>query len=341
MYDIKGRLHTHIYLHICIYAYDICATELIFVLTYRAGKINASNSVDKWRRIIFFDGGIPKAVAMVSPENDGSNTTKPPCTPLSVNFERDRTYGLPRPEEWQQNGIEWLKGQSIKGHFNKCYTLQFAWLFGQGKVLFKIPASPACSGTATSLRRGSTSLSSRSTLPLFTFSAQRVLYWGMPRATSSQARTCDARQRSIGSEEASRNNRIAPSAERALFLLRDLANTREILPQVPPRALRAVKFVPDLAGNFRTTAPVASESTGEPSCSTDLKAGPLSQVPSLKFKSPPVLSRSLLFLSTESFEQEFRSPVVFPELLLNADSEFELPRPLSSLRKLLVAVFGN
>lgn len=71
-------------MHIHINIYDICARELLFVLTYRAGKINASNSVDKWRRIIFFDGGIPKAVAIVSPENDGSNTTKPPCTPLSV-----------------------------------------------------------------------------------------------------------------------------------------------------------------------------------------------------------------------------------------------------------------
>jgi len=31
-----------------------------------------------------FAGGIPKAVAMVSPVNDGSNTTRAPCTPESV-----------------------------------------------------------------------------------------------------------------------------------------------------------------------------------------------------------------------------------------------------------------
>lgn len=51
--------------------------------THLAGSINASNSVVKCRRIMLLDCGIPKAVAIVSPENDGSNTTKPPCTPLS------------------------------------------------------------------------------------------------------------------------------------------------------------------------------------------------------------------------------------------------------------------
>uniref|UniRef100_A0A1A9ZRV3 Uncharacterized protein n=1 Tax=Glossina pallidipes TaxID=7398 RepID=A0A1A9ZRV3_GLOPL len=247
-------------------------------------------------------------VAIVSPENDGSNTTKPPCTPLSE-----------------------------RGGFTILCTV---WvLFKPKKSKEQLKTTMPRDDLAT--RKVPLKYYCTRVIKICGLTAQRVLYWGMPRATSSQARTCDARQRSIGSEEASRNKRkvfksihsVAPSAERALFLLRDLANTREILPQVPPRALRAVKFVPDLAGNFRTTAPVASEST--------VMQGPLSQVPSLKFKSPPVLSRSLLFLSTESFEQEFRSPVVFPELLLNADSEFELPRPLSSLRKLLVAVFGN
>jgi hypothetical protein len=34
---------------------------------------------------MFFEGGIPKAVAIVSPLNDGSRTTSAPCTPLSVN----------------------------------------------------------------------------------------------------------------------------------------------------------------------------------------------------------------------------------------------------------------
>uniref|UniRef100_A0A1A9UF83 Uncharacterized protein n=1 Tax=Glossina austeni TaxID=7395 RepID=A0A1A9UF83_GLOAU len=296
-------------------------------------------------------------VAIVSPENDGSNTTKPPCTPLSI--ERDsRSKGISTSaihcilpgrldmgkactkylpclltveQEQEQRSVN----VSIQSYVSKVSNIRASTIecMNDSAYCGKPISGNHSDATQPKPFSSSTSLSSRSTLPLFTFSAQRVLYWGMPRATSSQARTCDARQRSIGSEEASRNNRIAPSAERALFLLRDLANTREILPQVPPRALRAVKFVPDLAGNFRTTAPVASEST--------VMQGPLSQVPSLKFKSPPVLSRSLLFLSTESFEQEFRSPVVFPELLLKADSEFELPRPLSSLRKLLVAVFGN
>lgn len=43
----------------------------------------ASNSATKCLRIILFEGGIPRAVAMVSPVNDGSRTTNPPCTPLS------------------------------------------------------------------------------------------------------------------------------------------------------------------------------------------------------------------------------------------------------------------
>lgn len=43
----------------------------------------ASNSATKCLRIILLDGGIPSAVAIVSPVNDGSRTTKPPCTPLS------------------------------------------------------------------------------------------------------------------------------------------------------------------------------------------------------------------------------------------------------------------
>lgn len=48
------------------------------IQAYRAGRISASNSAHKCRLIIFFDCGIPKAVAIVSPENDGSNTTRPP-----------------------------------------------------------------------------------------------------------------------------------------------------------------------------------------------------------------------------------------------------------------------
>lgn len=33
---------------------------------------------------MFFDGAMPKAEAMVSPEKEASKTTKPPWTPLSV-----------------------------------------------------------------------------------------------------------------------------------------------------------------------------------------------------------------------------------------------------------------
>lgn len=40
--------------------------------------------------MIFFECGIPKAVAIVSPVNDGSRTTNPPWTPLSVN----KLYGI-------------------------------------------------------------------------------------------------------------------------------------------------------------------------------------------------------------------------------------------------------
>jgi len=52
--------------------------------THLAGRMRASNSVFRCRRIMFLDGGMPRAVAMVSPEKDGSNTTSPPWTPLSV-----------------------------------------------------------------------------------------------------------------------------------------------------------------------------------------------------------------------------------------------------------------
>lgn len=37
-----------------------------------------SNSVIKCLRTIFFDDAMPKAEAIVSPENEDSNTTKPP-----------------------------------------------------------------------------------------------------------------------------------------------------------------------------------------------------------------------------------------------------------------------
>lgn len=51
---------------------------------YLAGNTKASNSVIKWRRIILLDCGMPSAIAMVSPLNEGSRTTNPPWTPLSV-----------------------------------------------------------------------------------------------------------------------------------------------------------------------------------------------------------------------------------------------------------------
>ena len=35
--------------------------------------------------MMFFEGGIPSAVAIVSPLNEGSRTTNAPCTPLSEN----------------------------------------------------------------------------------------------------------------------------------------------------------------------------------------------------------------------------------------------------------------
>lgn len=45
---------------------------------YLAGKIKASNSAAKCLLIIFLAGGIPNAVAIVSPLNEGSRTTKAP-----------------------------------------------------------------------------------------------------------------------------------------------------------------------------------------------------------------------------------------------------------------------
>jgi hypothetical protein len=61
----------------------ICILEYL-KLTYLAGRISNSNSVIKCLRTIFFDGDMPNADAIVSPENEDSSTTKPPCTPLSA-----------------------------------------------------------------------------------------------------------------------------------------------------------------------------------------------------------------------------------------------------------------
>lgn len=59
-------------------------------MTYLAGSTSASNSAVRWRLIMFLLAGIPRAVAIVSPLNDGSKTTKPPCTPLSVGQNRQK-----------------------------------------------------------------------------------------------------------------------------------------------------------------------------------------------------------------------------------------------------------
>lgn len=45
---------------------------------YLAGRMRDSNSVIKCRRTIFFDCDMPKAEAIVSPVNEGSNTTNAP-----------------------------------------------------------------------------------------------------------------------------------------------------------------------------------------------------------------------------------------------------------------------
>ena len=44
--------------------------------------------------MIFLDGGMPKAVAIVSPENEGSKTTRPPWTPLSVDIKKVKDFKL-------------------------------------------------------------------------------------------------------------------------------------------------------------------------------------------------------------------------------------------------------
>lgn len=63
---------------------------------------------------------------------------------------------------------------------------------------------------------------------------------------------------------------LSESCGAVLFLFRDLANTLDILPHVPPRP-DLVPSVPafGLEANFLVKAE-GSESTGEPSCSTDL-----------------------------------------------------------------------
>ena len=61
-----------------------------YVNCYLAGRIKASNSAAKCLLIMFLAGGIPNAVAIVSPLNEGSSTTKAPCTPLSRFLKKKR-----------------------------------------------------------------------------------------------------------------------------------------------------------------------------------------------------------------------------------------------------------
>ena len=42
-----------------------------------------------------FAGGMPRAVAIVSPVNDGSRTTRAPCTPESVDEKISTVEGAP------------------------------------------------------------------------------------------------------------------------------------------------------------------------------------------------------------------------------------------------------
>lgn len=49
-----------------------------FPTIYRVIWTSDSSSVAKWRRIMFFDAGIPIAVAMTSALKVGSRTTKAP-----------------------------------------------------------------------------------------------------------------------------------------------------------------------------------------------------------------------------------------------------------------------
>lgn len=62
------------------------------LFTHLAGMTSASNSATKCLLIILLDGGMPSAVAIVSPVNDGSSTTRPPCTPLSVVIRLSTTW---------------------------------------------------------------------------------------------------------------------------------------------------------------------------------------------------------------------------------------------------------
>lgn len=52
-------------------------TKRTYRSSYLAGRTKLSNSAARCRRMMFFEGGIPSAVAIVSPVKDGSNT-KPP-----------------------------------------------------------------------------------------------------------------------------------------------------------------------------------------------------------------------------------------------------------------------
>jgi hypothetical protein len=54
--------------------------------SYRVIWMSDSNSVAKWRRIMFFDVGMPIAVAMTSALKVGSRMTKAPWIPLSIFF---------------------------------------------------------------------------------------------------------------------------------------------------------------------------------------------------------------------------------------------------------------
>lgn len=57
--------------------------EKSYEKAYLAGKTKASSSAARCLLIMLRDGGIPRAVAIVSPLSEGSRTTSAPCTPES------------------------------------------------------------------------------------------------------------------------------------------------------------------------------------------------------------------------------------------------------------------
>lgn len=115
----------------CFFAARSCVNS---INTYLAGMTSASNSATRCRRMMLLEGGIPRAVAIVSPVNEGSRTTSPPWTPLSTIKLRILYRVLQKGTERGLSGHQY-KQMSLCGQF---WNLEENFSFSTVKFKFQV-----------------------------------------------------------------------------------------------------------------------------------------------------------------------------------------------------------